>query len=204
MSETAPRATLDVSSLPTCTYGFRSLVWWGTVAFMAIESTTLAMCVGTYLYLRRNFSALPPERIAPPSLLVAGVGVVVMLLSFVPLRLLDRAGARKDMRAVRVWLSVALLFSAVFVLVRWFELQALNVRWDQNAYGSAAWLVLVSHGTLLAVEVGEVAIMTAMAWAGHWEEKHFSDVCDVVMYWYFMVLAWLPLYALVFLLPRVM
>jgi cytochrome c oxidase subunit III len=34
------------------------------------------------------------------------------------------------------------------------------------------------------------------------EEKHFSDVADMVFYWLFMVLAWMPLYVLCFWVPR--
>jgi len=199
-----PRASVDVSGLPDVTFGHRNLVWWGTTAFMAIEGTTLAMCAATYLYLRRNFGALPPERVAVPGLTAANVEVGLMLLSFVPIFLLQRAARRKDLPAVRILLLVATVFGAAFSALRWFELMALHVRWDANAYGSSAWLVLVVHGTLLVVEVGELLAFGLIAWTGRWEEKHFPDACDLGFYWYFMVLSWLPLYAMVFLLPRVM
>jgi cytochrome c oxidase subunit 1/cytochrome c oxidase subunit I+III len=90
------------------------------------------------------------------------------------------------------------------VVLRWFALQQLHVRWDTNAYGSSAWLVLVVDGTLLAAEVGELLVFSLIAWTGRWEEKHFPDTADLAMYWYFMCLSWFPLYAMVFLLPRVM
>jgi len=196
--------SIDVSGLPDVTYGSRNLVWWGTVAFMAIEGMTLAMCAGTYLYLRRNFSMLPPERVAVPDLALATVEVALMLVSFLPLAILSRAAHRKDLPAVRIWLLVAVAFNLAFVALRWFELGDLNVRWDHNAYGSSAWLVLIVHGTLVLAEVGELLVFSLIAWTGRWEEKHFPDAADLVMYWYFMCLSWLPLYAMVFLLPRVM
>jgi heme/copper-type cytochrome/quinol oxidase subunit 3 len=205
MSEPALHpATLDVSALPENVFGNRSVVWWATTAFMAIEGTTLAVCAVTYLYLRRNFATLPPERLVPPALGVASAEVALMLVSFLAIHRLDRAGAEKRLPAIRVWLLVALAFNLAFVVLRWFELPALHVRWDQNAYGSSAWLILLVHGTLLAAEVGEIALFALMAWTGHWEEKHYSDTCDLAFYWYFMVLSWLPLYAIVYLLPRVM
>ena len=198
------QASIDVSGLPDVTFGYRNLVWWGTVAFMFIEGTTLAMCAATYLYLRRNFATLPPERIVPPDLTRATAEVLLMLVSFVPLAILGRAAERKDLRACRLWLLVAVAFNLAFVALRWFELGDLNVRWDLNAYGSSAWLVLLVHGTLLAAEVGELAVFSLIAWTGRWEEKHFPDATDLVLYWYFMCLAWIPLYAMVFLLPRAM
>jgi cytochrome c oxidase subunit I+III len=198
------QASVDVSGLPDITYGARNLVWWGTVAFMAIEGTTLAMCAGTYLYLRRNFSALPPERVAVPGLTLATVEVALMLVSFLPVALLSRAAHRKDLPACRLWMLVVLAFNLAFAALRWFELADLHVRWDLNAYGSSAWLVLIVHGTLLVAEAGELAVFALIGWTGRWEEKHFPDASDLAMYWYFMCLSWLPLYAMVFLLPRVM
>jgi heme/copper-type cytochrome/quinol oxidase subunit 3 len=200
----ARRAGIDVSGLPTHVYGHRSTIWWGTAGFMLIEGTTLAICAAAYLYLRRNFSALPPERIAAPDLTVATVNVALMLASLVPNHLLSLAGYRKDDRAIKLLTLLSIAICTVFVVLRWFEFQALHVRWDQNAYGSAAWATLFFHGTLLAVEVGETAVMSAIFWRGRQETKHYSDVTDLCFYWYFMVLVWVPLYAMVFLLPRVM
>lgn len=198
------RGSVDVSGLPDVTFGHRNVVWWGTTAFMAIEGTTLAMCAATYLYLRRNFSALPPERVAVPGLTLATIEVVLMLVSFVPIVLLRKAAEAKRFERVRLLMLVASAFNVAFVVLRWFELPDLHVRWDQNAYGSSAWLVLLVHGTLLAAEVGELAVFGIIAFSGRWEEKHFPDACDLGFYWFFMCLSWLPLYAMVFLLPRVM
>jgi heme/copper-type cytochrome/quinol oxidase subunit 3 len=205
MTEPARRpATIDVSALPDNVFGNRNVVWWATTAFMAIEGTTLAVCAVTYLYLRRNFAELPPAPVAPPSLGVATANLALMLVSFLAIHQLDRAAADKRLGAVRVWLLVALAFNAAFVALRWFELPALHVRWDQNAYGSSAWLILLVHGSLLAAEVGEIALFALIAWLGRWEEKHWGDTCDLAFYWYFMVLSWVPLYAIVYLLPRAM
>ena len=66
----------------------------------------------------------------------------------------------------------------------------------------AQWLVVGAHATLLLVELVEIGGMAAMFWLAPIEEKHFSDVADASFYWYFMVLAWLPLYVLCFLVPR--
>ena len=36
------------------------------------------------------------------------------------------------------------------------------------------------------------------------EEKHFSDVEDNAVYWYFMTLVWVPLYFLLYISPRIL
>lgn len=196
------RASIDVSGLPTQVYGYRSVVWWGTAAFMLIEGTTLVICAMTYLYLGRHFDSLPPERIQLPALGAATANVALMLASLVPNHFLSKAASRKDLGGVKVLTLLAIALSLGMAVLRWFELQAAHVRWDQNAYGSAVWATLIFHGTLLAVEVGEVAVMSAIFWMGRNEEKHWGDVTDLCFYWWFMVLSWLPLYGLLYGYPR--
>ena len=45
---------LDVSGLPTYAYGNRSLMWWGTLGMILIESTVFALAIVTYFYLRER------------------------------------------------------------------------------------------------------------------------------------------------------
>jgi heme/copper-type cytochrome/quinol oxidase subunit 3 len=126
-----------------------------------------------------------------------------MLVSLPVVRWLARAARRFDLGTVRIGLTVATLFTVAFVAVRaWELLVSLNVQWNTNAYASAQWLILGMHATLLAVELVEVGGIMLVFWLAPVEEKHFSDVTDMVFYWYFLVLAWLPLYVLCFLVPR--
>jgi heme/copper-type cytochrome/quinol oxidase subunit 3 len=198
----AARQDIDVSALPSTVFRQRGLLWWGTVGFIAIEGTTLVICAVTYFYLMRNFSSWPPEGTPKPSLAIPTVQAALMALSMVPAVLVSRAGRRLDLAAMRRWMVVLSVLAAAFVVLRWFELQALNTRWDSNAYGSAVWAVLVAHGTLLVVELLEVVPFTVLLFTGPFWEKYFSDAEDTGLYWLFMTGAWLLLYAMVFVYPN--
>ncbi len=130
---THPRGRLDVSGLPKVTWGAKNVNWWATVGFIAIEGATLAVTAASYLYLRRNFPEWPPPATPLPDLLLPTIGMVVLLLVIVPMALVDRAARRRDLPKVRLWLVVATALSAAVAVIRWFELQALNVRWDESA-----------------------------------------------------------------------
>jgi cytochrome c oxidase subunit I+III len=196
-------AWTDVSALPTTTFGHRNLGWWATLGFVAIEGTTLFICAVSYFYLRRNFQHWPPYGTPRPDLLAPAIQVALMLLSWWPMRLADKAARRLDLAAVRRWLVVLTLFAIAFCVVRWFELQALHTRWDSNAYGSIAWMTLIFHATLLVVEAAEVATMAAMFLLTQPGERLFSDASDTAVYWYFMTGAWIVLAAMVYLVPLI-
>jgi cytochrome c oxidase subunit III len=197
------RSAIDLRELPDMVFGPRDIMWWGTLAFVLIEGFTLVLCAAVLVYLRQNFSTWPPEHTPVPSLGAPTAQVLVMLASIPVILWTSRAARRFDLGKVRIGLVLATLFNMTFVALRAVELLvSLNVKWDTNAYGSAQWLVLGSHATLLSVELIEVGGMALLFWLAPVEEKHFSDVTDMAFYWLFMVLGWMPLYALCFLAPR--
>jgi heme/copper-type cytochrome/quinol oxidase subunit 3 len=198
-----PRVVIDVSVLPDTVFGHRDILWWGTLGFVVIEGFTLALCAMAYVYLMQNFAAWPPENTPLPSLGAPTLSLVLMLASLPVAVWLHRAATRYEMGRVRVGLAVCSVLVVVFVALRTVELVvSLNVKWNTNAYGSAQWLVVGSHATLLLIQMVEVLGVAAMFWIAPIERKHFSDVTDLMFYWYFMVLVWVPLYVLCFLIPR--
>jgi cytochrome c oxidase subunit I+III len=198
-----PRAVIDVSALPDTVFGPRDIMWWGTLGFVLIEGFTLVLCVVVYVYLRQNFSAWPPEGTRPPSLLVPSIQLAIMLGSLPLVHWLSESAHAFDLRKVRIGLTAASVVGLVsFVLRVAGCLYSLNVKWDTNAYGSAQWLVLGAHSTLLLMEWIEITGIAAVFWLAPVQRKHFSDVTDAVFYWWFMVLGYVPIFILSFLLPH--
>ena len=69
----------------------------------------------------------------------------------------DRAARRLDLRTVRAGMVICSVLAVACAWSAAFEFRALHVRWDTNAYGSAAWATLVTHSTLLLLETVETA-----------------------------------------------
>ncbi len=198
------RSNVDVSNLPTTVFNHRSLAWWGTVGFIAVEGTTLFIGVVAYFYLSRNFQTWPPEHIVRPSLFWPTVQVVILLASLLPTVLADRAAYRIDLAKLRQWLLVTLVFEVAAVAIRWQEFLSLNVRWDSNAYGSAAWTLVGLHTTLLLADLVETTVLLTILFSQRRLDRHYSDATDVTFYWYFLVATWIPVYVIVYLGPRFM
>ena len=197
------RIVTDVSGLPDVTFGPRDIMWWGTTGFVLIEGFTMVLCWMVLIYLHQNFPTWPPEDTLRPSLGVATLMAGSMALSIPFVAWLDRAAHRFDLRAMRIGLPIASIVCSAFVAMRLIELASqIHVKWNSNAYGSAVWLVLGSHGTLLLIEAAELIGFTLAFWLAPIERKHFSDVADAAYYWYFMAATGFVTYLLVFLLPR--
>jgi heme/copper-type cytochrome/quinol oxidase subunit 3 len=198
----APRIVADLSGLPLHGMGTASPTWWGTVAFMLIEGTGFALVIGVYLYLASLASVWPLS--APlPSLGPGSALTLLLMMSLAPNILLSRWAERGDMHKVRVGLVIMSVLGAAPLVLRWFEFPALHVSWDSNAYGSITWTLLGLHTTHLITDLADTLVLTVLMFTRHGDNKHrFGDVQDNAMYWNFVVLTWLPIYACIYWVPR--
>lgn len=196
-----PALMLDVRHLPSFGFGHRSLMWWGTMCLMLIEGTVFAIAAMMYFYLR-SLTARWPLNAAPPDLLWGTVNTVILLVSMWPNQLAKQAADRQQRARARLWLVICLLFAVVFLVLRAFEFAALNVSWYTNAYGSVVWLLLGLHTTHLITDAVDTAVLGVLLFTGPFEGKRFVDVSENALYWYFVVLSWLPIYAVIYLAPR--
>ena len=83
-----------------------------------------------------------------------------------------------------------------------YEFAHLNVTWDRDAYGSIVWLLLGLHTTHIVTDFLDSGVLTVLMFTGPIEEQRFVDVEENAVYWYFVVLAWLPIYGVIYWAPR--
>jgi heme/copper-type cytochrome/quinol oxidase subunit 3 len=196
--------TLDVSTLPPGAFGSRTLTFWGTLGIVVIEGTAFALAIGAYFYFVTRFPTWPPHGVANPDLRWGTLNTVVLVVSLIPNELARRAGERVDLRGVRIWMVVALACALAFNVVRIYEFAHLNVMWDRDAYGSIVWLLLGLHTTHIVTDFLDSTVLTVLMFTGPVEEHRFVDVEENAVYWYFVVLAWLPIYGVIYWAPRVL
>lgn len=199
------RVAIDVSGLPDHAFGSRSVMWWGALGMIAVEGTVFLVAIASYFYLQGNENAWPPEDTLPPGIFWATVNVFILLVSLLPNQIVKKAAEKMDMRTVRIGIVVADLFAIAFVVVRGFEFRDLHVYWDSNAYGSAVWALLGLHTIHLVTDLIDSIVLTVLMFTRHGNQaRRFVDVSENSFYWYFVVLSWLPIYAVLYWAPRLL
>jgi cytochrome c oxidase subunit III len=196
------RIVADVSDLPLHGTGTSSTTWWGTIGFMLIEGTGFALIIGVYLYLA-SLATVWPLGAPPPSLGPGTALTLLLLVSLIPNFMVARWADQGDLRSVRIGLAIMAVLGAALLPLRWFEFPALHVSWDSNAYGSVTWTMLGLHTTHIITDLAETLVLAALMFTRHGDNKRrFGDVQDNAVYWNFVVLTWLPIYACVYWVPR--
>ncbi|MGY0715155.1 MULTISPECIES: cytochrome c oxidase subunit 3 [Azospirillum] len=192
----------DVSDLPTHGHGPSTLTWWGTMGFMLIEGFAFVLAGFTYLYIMMQFRHWPPG-MPPPDLTWGTLMTAALLLSLIPNVWAKRVAEASDLRGTRRAVLVMLAVGLATLGIRWFEFTVLNALWDSNAYGSILWTILGLHTVHLLTDVGDTAVLAVLMFTRHGKDpRRMGDVTDNALYWNFVVGAWVPIYALLYLVPR--
>jgi cytochrome c oxidase subunit III len=200
---------IDVSRLPPTAFDARAPVWWGNALMIVIETMTMALLAVSYFYVKQNFERWPPPLVSeqPPILhpvpdLWAGTANAILLAaSCVPMWLIDHA-VRRGAKWVPLGLLLMGLLGIVCVVLRCYEFPAVKFWWDDNAYASVVWAILVMHLIYLVVGVGELLLVALWLVLYGIDEKHAVDVTLTGGYWYWTAGMWVVLYAIIYWVPR--
>jgi heme/copper-type cytochrome/quinol oxidase subunit 3 len=201
-------AVIDVSKLPPHVEDHTSPIWWGNTLLLFIETTMFALLVGSYFYLRMNFTNWPPVRSdvglyqTTPNIGFATGNLLVLLASCVPNFIVARACLRLDLRVVRLGMTAMVLIGLVTIALRFFEFSGLKFRWGDNAYAAIIWTILGMHLLHLITGTAENLLMTLWVWLKGLDVQHARDVRVGTVYWYWIAGIWIPLYAIIYFGPH--
>lgn len=206
------RPAIDVSDLPGMTMESQETGWWGNLLFMLIETISVLMLVASYFYLRQNFMEWPPpavDRMPPlykplPDLPLASWVTGLLVAATLPMYWADRAAYKFQAGHVMAGLTVASLLGIVAIVLRPYEFAALDFKWNDNAYGSLIWGLLLLQTLYLILEVAEAAILVLWIALYGIDKKLGADVTLATGYWVWTASTAVLVYVVVYWAPRVM
>ena len=195
------RPVADLAALPLHGKLSASVTRWGTLSFMLIEDTGFALVLAIYFYLA-SLAIEWPIGAPPPDLGPGTIVTLILLASIVPNWFVIRWAEQEQVNLVRIRHArhgAVRHRAAGLPLVRIPGL----ARWDSNAYGSITWTLLGLHSTHLVTDLIDTAVLGALMFTQHgYNKRRLGDVQDNALYWYFVVLTWLPIYAVIYWGPR--
>lgn len=195
---------IDVSHLPEYELGDRALVWWGQVGMLVIEGTMFALTFATYFYLRTVAVQWPPPTVALPDLTLPSIMLALLLVSCVPMYIADEAAKKENYSRTIIWFGISGVLCIGAVVLRWYEIGALEFKWYSHAYGSAVWTLLGLHTFHLVVSTGEtIVMMLILLTRSRPQHKHYLVVRIDGLYWYWVVAWYLLYYVIVDVFPHV-
>lgn len=195
---------VDVREIDVTRQGREPLIYWGIWGLVIVEAIVFGSLVSTYFYLQVVAGEWPPAGTSPPSLLLPTINTGVLLASIPFIRISDQAVRAGHRGRLVFGLAVSLTLALVFLVIKGIEYSHLDFRWDSHAYGSAVYALTGFHAAHMIVLVLKTIVVITLAVRGYFRPWRDVGVLVNGLYWYFVIVIWIPLYLIVFISPRVL
>jgi cytochrome c oxidase subunit I+III len=199
-------------SLPHIVSGAHSTNWWGVIWLLVIEVVVLGCLIFSYFYLRVgapswpaddvSLPAWPPAGIPDPPLILPAIAGVMLLFSAIPMFWANHSVRRGDRTGLLTGLILATVMAAGSLAISTMHYLDRPFSWTDNAYASIVG-TLSGHHFLHVLAIILIALpMIELARRGYYDERRYSGIQILGMYWYFVLAAWAAYYVTVYLTPN--
>ncbi len=144
----------------------------------------------------------------PVPLLLIAIMTFILISSSGTMAMAVNMGYRRKRRAAALLMIVTAVFGASFVGMQAFEWTKLivdeGVRPWSNPMGAAQFgacffMITGFHGLHVSAGVVYLAVVASKVWRGHYEEKGYDIVEITGLYWHFVDLVWVFIFAFFYL-----
>lgn len=173
----------------------------GATALIVAESMFFLGVLSAWYYLQAvSLGAWPPADLRPRVFTLPLINTVVILSSAVALWWAERGIAAGDKRRLIIGVSIAAGLGLLFMTVQTIEFSGLGFRAQGSTYGSMFYALLVFHILRVFAGVGWMAIVLIRAAMRQFDAKRRTVAQACAMYWYFITVIWLIVFAVLYLL----
>lgn len=198
------RTTVDLRHLPTQPPGKSAPEILGVAGLVAIEAVVFLGAIASYFHLKIQNPAWPPSGIEDPELLLPTLNTVLLILTAAPAWLAVRGFRRGDTGPARWALPVGMLMLVAFIAIKVYEYSHKPWGATTHAYGSAVMLMTGLHIAHVSAVVLKTAVVYTYIRGGRIEPRRMAPLEANAVYWYFVILIWLPLYTTIYLSPHLL
>jgi cytochrome c oxidase subunit III len=195
---------VDVSDLPVLGSGRQVPVYWGMWGLILIEATVFASLIASYFYLRMVAPEWPPAGVKPPELLLPTVNTVVLGASAYFMHRADTGIRKGDTGWLKLGLAISVVLAIAFLVIKVIEYSGVDYRWDSHAYGSIVWTLTGFHAFHVTAVILKTFVILALAARGYFTRDRNIGVVANGLYFNFVALVWLPIYAVLYYAPRLL
>lgn len=196
------RRVLTLQDLPVLLEGRRAPVWWAMMVLVAIETTVFATLISSYFYLRFMVPDWPPMNLPLPDLPLPIINTGVLVTSSFFIFLANRSVARGEMRKLKIYLCVGVVMEIVFFIIKIIMSGGSGFDWGTHAYGSIFFTINWLHTAHVGVAIIIGCVATTLALRDFFTAENRLGIQALNIYFQFVAVIWLPVFVVLFLVPR--
>lgn len=178
----------------------RKLLMW---TFLGSECLFFGSLISTYMVYRgKSLEGPYPNEIL--NIPFTSVSAFVLLMSSFAMVLGVSAAQRGNQRSLRIWLVATALLGMVFLGGQIYEFTTFvheGLTLSKNLFGATFFILTGFHGA--HVTIGVFWLLSTALWSatGRLTQKNAIYVDIMGLYWHFVDIVWIVIFALVYLIP---
>lgn len=196
-----PSASFVARPLPIRGTHWQSTAWWGMAFLILTEGSLFAYLFFSYFYLAsQNAGHWLPD--GPPDLMNSSISTALLLSSSGIAWWAERGIARGSRGRLAIGLATTIVAGVVFLALQGHEWTTRPYSLSSSPYSSLYFVITGFHGA--HVIVGLLMLGALLGWTamGRFSKDWHLEVSIGIVYWHFVDLVWLAVYATLFLSPR--
>jgi heme/copper-type cytochrome/quinol oxidase subunit 3 len=173
----------------------------GMWVFLCSEIMFFTGLIGSYIVLRFA-SPLWPRPSTVLNVPLTAMNTFILICSSVTMVQSLAAIQRGDSRKMKLFLSLTLLFGAIFISIQGVEYWKLlheGFNPHVSLFGSVFFTTTGFHGFHVFCGVVCMAYMTGKAFLGKLTKEHHQGIETLGLYWHFVDLVWIVLFTIIYL-----
>ena len=174
----------------------------GMFLFIASEVMLFGAFFTAYFFVRvvnPDVQQWPPEGFHLP-VFVAGVNTAILITSSFTIHWATQSIKRNDRNGLRAGLVLTILLGAAFLLTQLVEYAHVGFNTSDGAFASVFFGLTGLHGAHVFIGLSLLTFAAVRAFKGHYSPDHFHGVEIPGIYWHFVDVMWIVVWAAVYIL----
>jgi cytochrome c oxidase subunit 3 len=172
----------------------------GMLLFIASEIMLFGSFFTAYFFVRVvNGYAWPPHGFDLPRY-VAGINTAILVTSSFTMHWALQSIRRGNRRGLQAGLVLTFLMGLTFLLTQFIEYARVGFAPHDNAFTTIFFCLTGLHGAHVFIGLTILLFATIRAFRGHFDAEHYHGVELPGIYWHFVDVMWIVVYATVYIL----
>jgi cytochrome c oxidase subunit 3/cytochrome c oxidase subunit I+III len=174
---------------------------WGMLLLILTDAAVFGCLLASYFYLQAGSPEWPPDHIKKPDLGLVTINSLILWGSSIPIQWADSSIRKGHRGRLAVGYALGCLMGSVFVILVGVEYTLKDFSPQSNVYGSLFFTITGFHGLHVIAAVIMNAFIQLRTWCGHFDAQQHLAVRNVSIFWHFVDLMWVFIYASLYLSP---
>lgn len=190
--------------LPIETARYGSPGSMGMLLTIATDAMVFGCLLASYFFLQATAGQWPPSGIEKPDLKLIGVNSLILWGSSIPMQWADSSIKQGHRGRLALGLALGAAMGTLFLILQGVEYSQKSFGPQDSVYGSLFYTITAFHGLHVFTALLMNGVVQVRNWLGHFDRERHLAVQNTVIFWHFVDLIWIFIFASLYLSPWVL